>query len=82
MVIFESDANQTILDSIPSPRAIQVFSVCITHVNLIASVGTVNILLGHHFTYEDSFLVYQPQVPLTHILEYIVELVMIFVGMP
>jgi long-subunit acyl-CoA synthetase (AMP-forming) len=30
-------------------------------------------------TYEDSFLIY---LPLTHVLEYIGELVMIFVGMP
>jgi long-chain acyl-CoA synthetase len=53
--------------------------VCITHANLIASVGAVKLLLGHHFTYEDSFLAY---LPLAHVLEYIVELVMIFVGMP
>ena len=53
--------------------------VCITHANLIASVGAVYLLLGHHFTYEDSYLAY---LPLAHVLEYIVELVMIFVGMP
>jgi len=53
--------------------------VCITHANLIASVGAVNLLLGHHFSYDDSFLAY---LPLAHVLEYIVELVMIFVGMP
>ena len=53
--------------------------VCITHANLIASVGAVNLLLGHHFTHEDSFLAY---LPLAHVLEYIVELVMIFIGMP
>ena len=58
---------------------------CITHANLIASVGAVDILLGHHPTYEDSFLVYIPSFPciypLAHVLEYIIELVMIFVGM-
>jgi long-chain acyl-CoA synthetase len=53
--------------------------VCITHANLVASVGAVKLLLGHHLTYEDSFLAY---LPLAHVLEYIVELVMIFVGMP
>ena len=53
--------------------------VCITHANLIASVGAVNLLLGHHLTYDDSYLAY---LPLAHVLEYIVELVLIFVGMP
>lgn len=32
--------------------------VCITHSNLIASVGAVYVLLGHHLTYEDSYLAY------------------------
>lgn len=53
--------------------------VCITHGNLIASVGSVYYLLGHHFTYDDSYLAY---LPLAHVLEYIVELCMLFVGMP
>ena len=53
--------------------------VCITHANLIASVGAVKLLIGHHLTYDDNFLAY---LPLAHVLEYIVELVMIFVGMP
>ena len=53
--------------------------VCITHANLIASIGTVEVLLGQHLTYEDSFLAY---LHLAHVLEYyIVELVMIFVSM-
>lgn len=47
-----------------------------THANLIASVGAVNIILGHHPIYEDNFLVY---VHLAHVLEYMVELIMIFV---
>ena len=34
---------------------------------------------GHYLTYEDCFLVY---LPLAHLLEHIVELVMILVGMP
>ncbi|KAF8968685.1 long-chain-fatty-acid-CoA-ligase [Flammula alnicola] len=53
--------------------------VCITHANLVASVGSVYMLLGHHLTYEDSFLAY---LPLAHVLEYIVEMIMLFVGMP
>jgi long-chain acyl-CoA synthetase len=53
--------------------------VCITHSNLVASVGAVYTLLGHHLTYEDSYLAY---LPLAHVLEYIVELIMLFVGMP
>ncbi|PFH48184.1 hypothetical protein AMATHDRAFT_66061 [Amanita thiersii Skay4041] len=53
--------------------------VCITHDNLIASVGAVYKLLGHHLTPEDTFLAY---LPLAHVLEYIVELIMIFVGIP
>ncbi|KAJ7092372.1 long-chain-fatty-acid-CoA-ligase [Mycena belliarum] len=53
--------------------------VVITHANLIASVGAVHVLLGHHLTPEDAYLAY---LPLAHILEYIVELIMLFVGMP
>ncbi|KAF9449691.1 acetyl-CoA synthetase-like protein [Macrolepiota fuliginosa MF-IS2] len=53
--------------------------VVITHSNLIASVGAVTVVLGHHLTQDDSFLAY---LPLAHVLEYIVELVVLFVGMP
>ncbi|KAG5723723.1 Long-chain-fatty-acid--CoA ligase 2 [Termitomyces sp. T112] len=53
--------------------------VSITHGNLVASVGAVYALLGHHLTYDDSYLAY---LPLAHVLEYIVELIMVFVGMP
>ncbi|KAH8114997.1 long-chain-fatty-acid-CoA-ligase [Phellopilus nigrolimitatus] len=52
--------------------------VVITHSNLIASVGAIFNLLGHHLGREDSFLAY---LPLAHILEYIVELALYFVGM-
>ncbi|KAJ3727394.1 long-chain-fatty-acid-CoA-ligase [Lentinula raphanica] len=52
--------------------------VCITHANLVASVGAVYMLLGHHLTYDDTYLAY---LPLAHVLEYIVELIMLFVGM-
>ncbi|KAG6824524.1 hypothetical protein H0H92_006597 [Tricholoma furcatifolium] len=53
--------------------------VSITHSNLVASVGAVYTLLGHHLTYNDSYLAY---LPLAHVLEYIVEMVMLFVGIP
>jgi long-chain acyl-CoA synthetase len=53
--------------------------VCITHANLVASVGSVYALLGHHLTYEDSYLAY---LPLAHVMEFIVEMIMLFVGMP
>ncbi|KAF5337823.1 hypothetical protein D9758_015712 [Tetrapyrgos nigripes] len=52
--------------------------VCITHSNLVASIGAVYTLLGHHLTQQDTYLAY---LPLAHVLEYIVELIMIFVGM-
>lgn len=52
--------------------------VCLTHTNLIASVGAVYVLLGHHFTQEDTYLAY---LPLAHIMEYVVELCFVFVGM-
>lgn len=53
--------------------------VMITHGNLIASVAGFNKLLGHHLTIDDHFLAY---LPLAHVLEYIVEVIMIFVGVP
>ncbi|KAF9461401.1 long-chain-fatty-acid-CoA-ligase [Collybia nuda] len=53
--------------------------VTITHANLIASVGAVFTLLGHHFSYDDAYLAY---LPLAHVLEYIVEMSMLFIGMP
>ena len=118
-VIYDGEADQTILESIRSLRAIQILSiselreigktksvdilqsrlpkkedmalimytsgstgapkgVCVTHANLVASVGAVYVLLGHHLTKDDTFLAY---LPLAHVLEYIVELIMIFVGM-
>ncbi|EKM76160.1 hypothetical protein AGABI1DRAFT_115928 [Agaricus bisporus var. burnettii JB137-S8] len=53
--------------------------VVITHANLVASVGAVKTLLLHHLSPDDSFLAY---LPLAHVLEYIVELVVLFIGMP
>ncbi|KAI0323620.1 long-chain-fatty-acid-CoA-ligase [Cubamyces sp. BRFM 1775] len=52
--------------------------VVITHSNLIASVGAVYQLLGHHLRAEDTFIAY---LPLSHILEFVVELCLFFVGM-
>jgi long-chain acyl-CoA synthetase len=52
--------------------------VVLTHGNVIASVGAVYKLLGHHLHSNDTFLAY---LPLAHILEYIVELILFFVGM-
>ncbi|OCH87696.1 long-chain-fatty-acid-CoA-ligase [Obba rivulosa] len=52
--------------------------VVITHANLIASLGAVYTILGHHLKPDDSYLAY---LPLSHILEYIVELALFFVGM-
>ncbi|KDQ56037.1 hypothetical protein JAAARDRAFT_36828 [Jaapia argillacea MUCL 33604] len=52
--------------------------VVITHANLISSVGAVYTLLGHLFTKNDTFLAY---LPLAHILEYIVEMCLFFVGL-
>ncbi|ESK92838.1 long-chain-fatty-acid- -ligase [Moniliophthora roreri MCA 2997] len=52
--------------------------VVISHSNLIASVGAVYTLLGHHLTHDDTYLAY---LPLAHVLEYIVEIIMVFVGM-
>ncbi|EIN05243.1 acetyl-CoA synthetase-like protein [Punctularia strigosozonata HHB-11173 SS5] len=52
--------------------------IVITHSDAIAVIGTLYKLLGHHFNTDDAFLAY---LPLTHILKYIVELCLFFVGM-
>lgn len=52
--------------------------VVLTHANLIAGVGGVFKLLGHSFKSDDTFLAF---LPLAHILEYIVEVTLLFVGM-
>jgi len=51
--------------------------VVIPHSNLVASIGGVYTLLGHLLNQNDSILAY---LPLAHILEYVVELAMLFVG--
>ncbi|KAH9942109.1 long-chain-fatty-acid-CoA-ligase [Amylocystis lapponica] len=50
----------------------------ITHANLIASVGAVWLLLGHNLKPDDSYLAY---LPLSHVMEYIVEIALFFVGL-
>lgn len=52
--------------------------VVLSHKNLIASLGAIRTLLGQHLKQDDAFLAY---LPLAHILEYIVELALFFVGM-
>ena len=49
------------------------------HSNLMASVGGVCTLLGHHFVAGDTFLAY---LPLAHVLEFIVELTFFYIGLP
>lgn len=51
--------------------------VILTHSNLVASVGGVIKLLGEHLKPTDTFLAY---LPLAHILEFVVECALIYVG--
>lgn len=51
--------------------------VILTHANLAASVGGVIGLLGEHLLPTDTFLAY---LPLAHILEFVVECALIYVG--
>lgn len=51
--------------------------VCLTHTNIIASVGSVYTIFGHHFTAGNKLLAY---LPLAHVLEYIIELCAFFMG--
>lgn len=53
--------------------------VVIKHSNLVASLGGVWTLFKHHLTSDDSYLAY---LPLAHIFEYMVELIMLFAGVP
>ncbi|KAH9918460.1 long-chain-fatty-acid-CoA-ligase [Fomitopsis serialis] len=52
--------------------------VMISHANAIASVGAVYTYIGHHLKPDDAYLAY---LPLSHVLEYIVEMCLFFVGM-
>jgi long-chain acyl-CoA synthetase len=51
--------------------------VVIKHSNLIAGIGAVNTLVGHHLKADDTYLAF---LPLAHILEYVVELCFVFIG--
>ena len=51
--------------------------VVLKHSNLVAAVGSVITLVGHHLELKDTFLAF---LPLAHILEYAVELCFLFVG--
>lgn len=52
--------------------------VMIKHSNLVAAVGSVYTLFGHHLQMDDTYLAF---LPLAHILEYVVELCFVFIGM-
>lgn len=51
--------------------------VVIKHSNLVAAIGAVSTLVGHHLKPGDTFLAF---LPLAHILEYVVELSFVFLG--
>jgi len=51
--------------------------VVLSHGNLVAAVGAVELLLGPHLTPTDTLLAY---LPLAHILEFIVECSMMYIG--
>lgn len=76
-------------DRLPTPKTVACImytsgstgppkGVVIPHSNLIASVGSIWTLMGQHLRPEDTYLAY---LPLAHILEYVVELALFFVGM-
>lgn len=52
--------------------------VILTHSNLVAAIGAVEKLLGSHLKPNDTFLAY---LPLAHILEFIVECTLTYVGL-
>jgi len=51
--------------------------VVLKHSNLVAAIGSIISLVGHHLKLDDTFLAF---LPLAHILEYVVELCFLFVG--
>ncbi|CAD6973033.1 unnamed protein product [Tilletia controversa] len=53
--------------------------VILTHANLVAAVGGIKLLLIDHLRADDTYIAY---LPLAHILEFIVECAMIFIGLP
>ena len=52
--------------------------VVIKHSNLIAAIGAVKTMVGHHVELDDTVLAF---LPLAHVYEYVVELFFFFVGM-
>jgi long-chain acyl-CoA synthetase len=52
--------------------------VVLKHSNLIAAIGSVVTLVGHHLKKDDTYLAF---LPLAHILEYVVELCFVFTGL-
>ncbi|KAK1225413.1 long-chain fatty acid-CoA ligase [Marasmius sp. AFHP31] len=53
--------------------------VVISHGNLIASMGAVYVLLGHHLTHDDSYFTH---IPPANMIAYIFETIMLFVSVP
>jgi len=51
--------------------------VVLKHSNLVAAVGSVLSMVGHHLKLDDTLLAF---LPLAHIFEYVVELCFLFVG--
>ncbi|KAF9043997.1 long-chain-fatty-acid-CoA-ligase [Panaeolus papilionaceus] len=51
--------------------------VCLTHSNLVASVGSISLVFGPHIRHDQIYLAY---LPLAHVLEFIVELAALSVG--
>ncbi|KAH8092171.1 acetyl-CoA synthetase-like protein [Cristinia sonorae] len=83
-----SKSTDILKDRIPTPKTIACImytsgstgapkGVVIPHSNLIASLGAIQTILGHNLRSDDIYLAY---LPLAHILEYVVELILFFLG--
>ncbi|KAF8547531.1 acetyl-CoA synthetase-like protein [Imleria badia] len=73
LCLFVDSVNWQLIGSTGAPKG-----VVLTHANVVASIGGVFHMLGHHLRVDDAFLAY---LPLAHILEYVVELALFTVGM-